>query len=335
LHVLLVSLFDFFGPIFQEASDNNQPFSKAMRLLYKGVMRVLLVLLHDFPEFLCFYYFSFCNVIPSCCMQLRNLILSAFPRAMRLPDPFSPNLKIDLLPEINRAPKILGEPVLVLDDGGLRRDLEYYLEFSGTNSTFLASLPSRLHTLNENGTKPELNVALISAIVLHTGLYAISRGTTKTTSDSEGPNNNIALLASNHRTTRDLVQYLTNELNAEDRYLFFNAIANQLRHPNSHTHYFSYVLLGLFKDARDDFVKEQITRVLLERLIVQRPHPWGLLVTFIGLLRNPQYSFWKHPFTRSTPDIEKLFNAVASSCSPTASSRDIVLGTEASLTSTE
>jgi CCR4-NOT transcription complex subunit 1 len=33
-------------------------------------------------------------VIPPNCIQLRNLILSAFPRNMRLPDPFTPNLKV-------------------------------------------------------------------------------------------------------------------------------------------------------------------------------------------------------------------------------------------------
>jgi hypothetical protein len=27
-------------------------------------------------------------------LQMRNLILSAFPRSMRLPDPFTPNLKV-------------------------------------------------------------------------------------------------------------------------------------------------------------------------------------------------------------------------------------------------
>ena len=27
---------------------------------------------------------------------MRNLVLSAFPRAMRLPDPFTPNLKVTL-----------------------------------------------------------------------------------------------------------------------------------------------------------------------------------------------------------------------------------------------
>lgn len=63
-------------------------------------------------------------------------------------------------------------------------------------------------------------------------------------------------------------------LDSEARYAVLNAIANQLRYPNSHTHYFSCVLLSLFAEAKADGVKEQITRVLLERLIVNRPHPW-------------------------------------------------------------
>jgi CCR4-NOT transcription complex subunit 1 len=62
-------------------------------------MRVLLVLLHDFPEFICDYHFSFCDVIPSSCIQMRNVILSAFPRNMRLPDPSTPNLKVHAICE--------------------------------------------------------------------------------------------------------------------------------------------------------------------------------------------------------------------------------------------
>ncbi len=37
---------------------------------------------------------SFCDVIPPTCVQMRNLILAAFPRNVRLPDPFTPNLKV-------------------------------------------------------------------------------------------------------------------------------------------------------------------------------------------------------------------------------------------------
>lgn len=44
------------------------------------------------------------------------------------------------------------------------------------------------------------------------------------------------------------------------RYLFLNAIANQLRYPNSHTHYFSCTMLYLFAEANTEAIQEQITR---------------------------------------------------------------------------
>ena len=47
------------------------------------------------------------------------------------------------------------------------------------------------------------------------------------------------------------------------RYLFLNAIANQLRYPNSHTHYFSCVLLYLFAEANTEAIQEQITRYVI------------------------------------------------------------------------
>lgn len=68
---------------------------ESVRLLYQGMLRTLLVLLHDFPEFLSDYHLSFCDVIPPTCIQLRNLVLASFPRSMRLPDPFTPNLKVN------------------------------------------------------------------------------------------------------------------------------------------------------------------------------------------------------------------------------------------------
>ena len=99
---LLVALLRFMEPYLRSAQLND-----AVRLLYKGSLRVLLVLLHDFPEFLCEYDFQLCDVVPPSCIQMRNLILSAFPRNMRLPDPFTPNLKVDLLPEIAQTPRFL------------------------------------------------------------------------------------------------------------------------------------------------------------------------------------------------------------------------------------
>lgn len=194
----------------------------------------------------------------------------------------------------------------------------------------------------------------------------------------------------------DIFQTLIGDLDTEGRYLFLNAIANQLRYPNTHTHYFSFIVLYLFAESnqvrqvrglillytfftvvlvsqstsffiwlydwinnvegclliymwvsqflvgllsprslgcgtltsailplpcfqfiyhslgyfgglvynyhvliiqvlhvlncqytifQQEIIQEQITRVLLERLIVNRPHPWGLLITFIELIK--------------------------------------------------
>jgi CCR4-NOT transcription complex subunit 1 len=75
----------------------NIDLPKPIALMYKGTLRVLLVLLHDFPELLCDYHFSLCDAIPPNCVQLRNLVLSAYPRNMRLPDPFMPLIEASWL----------------------------------------------------------------------------------------------------------------------------------------------------------------------------------------------------------------------------------------------
>lgn len=92
------------------------------------------------------------------------------------------------------------------------------------------------------------------------------------------------------------------------RYLLIGSFADHLRYPNSHTNFFSQLILYLF-DKEQVEIKEQITRVLLERLIVNRPHPWGLLSLFIDLMKND--TFWKHDFIHCSPEIEQLFSNVS------------------------
>ena len=115
--------------------------------------------------------------------------------------------------------------------------------------------------------------------------------------------------------TMDIFQHLLADLDAEGRYLFINAIANQLRYPNNHTHYFSCVILYLFAESpKKALFQELITRVLLERIIAHMPHPWGLLITFVELMKNPRYNFWQHNFDKFSPEIENVFEGVVRSC---------------------
>ncbi|KAL1517994.1 hypothetical protein ABEB36_001684 [Hypothenemus hampei] len=295
---LLIDLFRYLAPFLR-----NAELAKPVTMLYKGTLRVLLVLLHDFPEFLCEHYYGFCDVIPPNCIQMRNLILSAFPRTMRLPDPFIPNLKVDMLTEISYTPRIVNNISLMITPPQFKKDLDSYLKVRAP-VTFLSELRSNLQVSNEPGIR--YNIPLMNALVLYVGTQAIAHIRNK------GHSPSMSTIA--HSAHMDIFQNLTVDLDTEGRYLFFNAMANQLRYPNSHTHYFSCTFLYLFAEANTEVIQEQITRVLLERLIVNRPHPWGLLITFIELIKNPSYKFWQHQFVHCAPEIEKLFESVARSC---------------------
>eukprot|EP01064_Diplonema_japonicum_P022359 TRINITY_DN3206_c1_g1_i1.p1 TRINITY_DN3206_c1_g1~~TRINITY_DN3206_c1_g1_i1.p1 ORF type:complete len:2330 (+),score=775.33 TRINITY_DN3206_c1_g1_i1:81-6992(+) len=298
---LLVDLLKFLEPWLRQAE-----LSDSIRLLYKGTLKVLLVLLHDFPEFLCNYHFSFCDVIPQTCIQMRNVILSSFPRQMKLPDPFTPNLKVDRLPEISQPPTILSKYLDAMVDGkaGVAKDdVDAFLRMPHVprSQDWLAALPMnlRMQGTDEAG---KYNAHLIHSLVLHVGIESLSN---QHEAESLGSSPAMAIY-----------KQLAQSLDAEGRYVFIGSLANQLRFPNNHTHYFSCVVLHLFLEnlAEQDTIQEQITRVLLERLIVNRPHPWGLLITFIELVKNPAYDFWSKKFIRCSPDIERLFESVGQSC---------------------
>ncbi|XP_060110364.1 CCR4-NOT transcription complex subunit 1 isoform X4 [Heteronotia binoei] len=316
---LLIDLFKYLAPFLR-----NVELAKPMQILYKGTLRVLLVLLHDFPEFLCDYHYGFCDVIPPNCIQLRNLILSAFPRNMRLPDPFTPNLKVDMLSEINIAPRILTNFTGVMPPQ-FKKDLDSYLK-TRSPVTFLSDLRSNLQVSNEPGNR--YNIQLINALVLYVGTQAIAHIHNKGSTPS--------MSTITHSAHMDIFQNLAVDLDTEGRYLFLNAIANQLRYPNSHTHYFSCTMLYLFAEANTEAIQEQITRVLLERLIVNRPHPWGLLITFIELIKNPAFKFWNHEFVHCAPEIEnlcpcrRLFQSVAQCCMGQKQAQQVMEGTGAS-----
>ena len=252
MHRLLVAMLLFLQPFLKHVQMTD-----AVRKLYKSTLRVMLVILHDFPEFLSDYHLSLCDVIPPTCVQLRNLVLSAFPRTMRLPDPFTPNLKVDLLPEISQTPRIMSDYAGILTARGLRQHIDNFL---GTRQPL--ELPVSLANIL-GSSAGNYSAPLFTALVVYIGSQAIV----------QQQQSKIPLQSS---PAMDLFRAFLSVLDPEGRYLIINTMVNQLRFPNSHTHYFSCVLLMLFQDSEGEALQEQITRVLFERLIVHRPHPVSL-----------------------------------------------------------
>jgi hypothetical protein len=101
---------------------------------------------------------------------------------------------------------------------------------------------------------------------------------------------------------------------------------NFLRNPSIRTRAMSQVLLALFADESAPVpIKELVTKSLVERLLVQRPHPWGLLITFSDLVKGPQYGFWKQSLLVSNPETETLVKKLAVLCFANAEGPSVLL----------
>lgn len=146
----------------------------ASRDLYRGTLRILLVLLHDFPDFLSEYYFSLCDVIPPRCIQLRNIILSAYPLRTTLPDPHR-TLTNDPAFDVGIIPPILSDFSSILKPGDLRMSLDQYL-LGRSNSPFPATLKNRLllTTPVEDGSET-YNLSLMNAMVMYIGVSSVAQ----------------------------------------------------------------------------------------------------------------------------------------------------------------
>jgi hypothetical protein len=292
---LLVDALEFLQP-FLNAVPKGQPLRSAVRLFYRGVLRLLLVVLHDFPELLVESAPVLCDYIPLHCVQLRNLVLSAFPSKLRLPDPFSPEVTIESATKIHTVPRLSANPASVLGRSELRAVLDEYLQ-QGAPTGFMLNLSARLRADDPLG---RYVVPLVNAAVLYVGQYAVQ--------------------ARAMESFIPVFLHFAEELDDEGRFLLICAMANQIRYPNAHTSFFALSLLHLFRHGHVR-IRELIARVLVERLFAARPHPWGLLVVFLELVRNPEYGFWQSDFIQLAPELHRLMDNVARTCLGVADAR--------------
>lgn len=195
---LLLSQLQFLEPFLRHAELTD-----VVRLLYKGTLRLLLVLLHDFPEFLGQYYFRLCDAIPPSCvqvsrfrlgdalqqrnklliiifriilLQMRNLVLSAFPRKMQLPDPFTPDLKVELLPEVSQHPRI-SPPINKLIPEHIRKEVDLCLSNNEESMDATVAFLKQQVMQTESMTGSFYNVSLVNALIFYVGLKGIESET--------------------------------------------------------------------------------------------------------------------------------------------------------------
>ena len=70
---LVVNLFTFLKSNMLAGQKLSVPLAK----FYEGTLRTILVIRHDYPDFLCDFHFNLVNSLPEHCIQLKNIVLSA------------------------------------------------------------------------------------------------------------------------------------------------------------------------------------------------------------------------------------------------------------------
>lgn len=265
--------------------------------LYRGIVKILLVLYHDFPDFLCENYYFFCAQIPFKCTQIRNLILSAYPQTYQeLPDPTTPGLKVERLDEMKRNPMIFGNVNEPFSKLGLQSVVEGILRKGNDIDSAISQISDAINAMAsaEAGvwskqTQDQMNV--LESLALFVCNDAL------TSSGRFDPSLNHA----------NFFIKLLRALKGDGRYALINAIVDQVRYPNTHTNFFSKLLLHMFgNDQQEISVRELIVRVILERLVTHRPHPWGMAIVFFELERNQTYRLWELPSLAAAPQIRQL-----------------------------
>lgn len=219
----------------------NQPTPPALVAFYQATLRVCLVILNDFPEFFCDFHFNFVNSLPENFIQLRNIILSAYPQHIQPPNPFQRQLKVDLLAEVQSQPRILSNYENYLQIMNLREDLESYIRTK--NSALISAICEKMMSSEEiiNGKK-KINGNVINAVVLFIANQSCSK------------QNSQQVPEITNKESMELFKAMVYQLNNETRWLFLNSIINELRYPNNHTYYFSCIILFLFVESQHEII---------------------------------------------------------------------------------
>jgi CCR4-NOT transcription complex subunit 1 len=190
-----VALFSFASPVLKSGDPHN---AVGLR---QGILRILLLLLHDFPEFLSENYFQICEAIPSNCVQMRNIVLSAFPGTILLPDPH-PAGQLDALKEASQAPTIGSDYRSNLKAIDLQA-LDQQLLGRGSPSILNQLVESLLLPPNDSGER--YNLSVMNAMVLYTGVSTAARAFSRNEIGAFSPNDPGVVL----------IQYIASSLDLE------------------------------------------------------------------------------------------------------------------------
>jgi len=326
-------------------------FTEGLRLFYKGTLRLFLLLLHDFPDFLADYAWTFMEAIPLSAVHLRSIILAAGPKVLRRFEPAADRAIGGIpenLPECALLPRVLGSPRDVLPEA-LRVEMESYLRsrLPFTNTSPLPPHPPQSVSLLSPSVLPPLPPSCIPSAATLRGLLASDPTEQALTASRWSLRSLNALILYLVQVTlapcleqnspcriqpgvvrslalfsgaSELLRGLLMECDAEGRYAILSICASHLRYPSAHTLFFMRLMLAVWADVgfSGESVKEIVARVLVDRLVTSGPHSWGVQVTFAKIYFGNDRDgpgLWFQRFANGTPEGTAFYQRFSVSCS--------------------
>ncbi|TRX90854.1 hypothetical protein FHL15_008258 [Xylaria flabelliformis] len=264
---------------------------------YRAVIKLMVTLTHDYADYVSANATQLCGSIAPHVRQLRNIVLNSNPR---------PDAAEDSITQPSEADAIVLS-FSALREAGMLHVLEQLMQ-AGPSEDAIAHLTHAINKSNGNETifgyvRLTVDPRLIDDIVEYVGDHVVSR------SQQAGP---LFALGSADVATLSL---LVHELSPEGRYYLLSSIIDRLRYPGPSTEYFTHVVLDLFgqdmNDPEETDIRQQIVRILLERLAGYWPQPWGLMTVIIELTKDQKRMFFEQPFIKADREIAEQFMAIA------------------------
>jgi len=282
---LIGTLFNYVGEI-----SHAIEISPLVQDIYRATIRLVALLQHDYPDFLVSHHVVLHGAVPMNVVQLNNLVAYASPATIaEFPDPFNPGLKINRLEAIHQHPDVAIDVWEILSNAGLRETFDKIMSSKDAKAEDVETILGRLQS--EPYAK---RVLTVNALMVAIGMVATGASSTFSSSS----------------ISARFVERLLTDSEPETRYHLVSAMANQLRFPNTHMNWYSTALLHYFTSTGED-VQQQLLRVLVERLLVNRPYPWGVLVTVLELVKNAHYNVFEQPWLKAAPDVERMLANIA------------------------
>ncbi|EDO18742.1 hypothetical protein Kpol_1028p15 [Vanderwaltozyma polyspora DSM 70294] len=265
VNVHLLSIIDFL-----KHSSEQKPVMELSNVYYFGLLRILLSIINDCPEYIIENHSALISRIPDKLIQIKNIISSTTPKQL---DYVSPTSEIDFTTEINSFSGILIKDKELYTNLVLKKHVRNYLRIP--TSSLIKSINKELlsKVYNEHsgiGYKWfTVDICRVGELVLQI-LVDIGK---------ESKNVSLKTIFSKKGSHFQLLKNLIDTNNDETQYFIIKTLFDYLRYPNVQTNWVVFFLLKIFTEGNGDEkslkIREMIIRCLIERLIVFPPYPWG------------------------------------------------------------